>query len=1409
MEQGQLNAVLPPELPPHDYVSPGMAIVRPDDAFPNMIVGDTSVPRWRWLRRWVEHNWYTDRRNPDAGFLNRDEAAILYNTARLVHGKPCLEIGCWRGWSTVHLALGSGVVDVVDPILAKSDFAESVRRSCESAGVLDAVAFHPGLSPAAVDALGRTSGKRWSLIFVDGDHEGDAPRLDAEVAMRHAADTAMVLFHDLACPSVAEGLGVLRNAGWHTMVYQTMQIMGVAWRGNIEPPEHFPDPNVFWTLPNHLCGYNVSNWKRPTLRSDGGWWPGMTIADRRNAAMMRAQAAEDMVTAYSAQVDMLSYQLAQRDAQIANLTTRLAAQFAEAARRDVELTHLGARLGAQQTEVMQCDAKIAELEASQQDLVNEYARLVSLLNQGGAEYARLVSDFEARVLAWESEDAALTQLTAFVTRKRVLLRLIRRSSANKRFNAIHARLAGGIPSLLREELLHWLLRRRTLFQLLCRSKLSGEAIITRVMARSLRTARTSSIGNFKQILQSSDSSFGDLNEFPQLVAVEEDSRMPLQHAGVGFEDLRTTLRQTAYALEEVRQSLTLVASHVLTLADHLLAAGWGSNAVFPTFFGRLLRQCFGGTVLGEEAELAWVKRIIRGWQIASDEDAIRTAAITVRNSGLFDASHYERSAGITGEWTDPAMHYVLVGDTLGLPPSEQFDPAYYGDRNPDVVAHGVNRLLHYFWNGRNEGRHPVPAVKLEVKSERIDAKRENIIIVVHEASRTGAPVLGWNIARHLAAHYNLFVVALHGGPLLKDFEALSAGILYPSERERLQLVDIEYSLAKLLASRSFKYAIINSCESRPAMQPLTRQLIPSVMLMHEFGSYVYPPDSLRAAFDMASEIVFPAKIVADSALEMHPSLSERPIRILPQGLCVLPEAMGASPTHSLSAVDALARARDDGAFIVVAAGTVDFRKGVDLFLITAMAVAQQVGSDRVKFLWVGGGYRPEVDMAYSVYLREQLERSELQHHVTFIEEASDLEPIYAIADAFLLASRLDPMPNVCIDAAYRGIPIVCFKNASGIADLLLSNPETSHGVVDYSDPFAASRVILSLAGDRERWTRTAIATQELGRAVFDMEKYVESIDALGTAAFVRAVRKHEDADLLSRTDDFDPDIFLGPEPVFESRAQTIRRAIAQAAIHGQSVVRRPAPGFNPKVWRQEHSNSSGVDPLAEFIRAGRPAGPWVTPVLRPAEDPAQLEAFSIKVLLHVHLLEIDRAANLLARIGKNRLRRFDLLVSTDTTVKAELLRSRLSAFESGAARVVVAQLQGTTTIEWLLSLLECSEWSNYEVFGHLHDDCTDEGDDFLEFQWTSLLGGRQRMFDRVLCAFASQSDLGLVFPSYPLLPGPEVTTDYPSGGMFWARRATLDRLRGGSLTYSMRALPQACRAAGLMQAVTHVPGVFW
>ena len=249
-----------PVLPEGDYVSPNLEVILPDPAFPHLMRGNALDSTWPYLRREIPHNWYVDSRNPTVGFANRDEAAILYNTARLFHGRPCLEIGCWRGWSTVHLALGSGSLDVIDPMLADPVFANDVKASCARAGVLDCISFHSGTSPAAVEEVAKRSAKHWSLAFIDGDHEGPAPRLDAEAVARHAATNALVLFHDLVSPDVAAGLDYFRAQGWNTRLYQTMQIMGVAWRGDVRPVEHQPDSHVEWTLPAHLAEYDAIGW---------------------------------------------------------------------------------------------------------------------------------------------------------------------------------------------------------------------------------------------------------------------------------------------------------------------------------------------------------------------------------------------------------------------------------------------------------------------------------------------------------------------------------------------------------------------------------------------------------------------------------------------------------------------------------------------------------------------------------------------------------------------------------------------------------------------------------------------------------------------------------------------------------------------------------------------------------------------------------------------------------------------------------------------------------------------------------------------------------------------------------------------------------------------------------------------
>jgi hypothetical protein len=120
-----------------------------------------------------------------------------------------------------------------------------------------------------VQALAAQRQQPWSLIFIDGNHERPGPLEDAMVCAQLAAPDAAIVFHDLASPDVAEGLDYLRQQGWNTMVYQTMQIMGVAWRGQVQPVRHRPDPSVRWELPAHLQSFMVSGVSDGAI-ADGG-----------------------------------------------------------------------------------------------------------------------------------------------------------------------------------------------------------------------------------------------------------------------------------------------------------------------------------------------------------------------------------------------------------------------------------------------------------------------------------------------------------------------------------------------------------------------------------------------------------------------------------------------------------------------------------------------------------------------------------------------------------------------------------------------------------------------------------------------------------------------------------------------------------------------------------------------------------------------------------------------------------------------------------------------------------------------------------------------------------------------------------------------------------------------------------
>ena len=187
-------------------------------------------------------------------------------------------------------------------------------------------------------------------------------------------------------------------------------------------------------------------------------------------------------------------------------------------------------------------------------------------------------------------------------------------------------------------------------------------------------------------------------------------------------------------------------------------------------------------------------------------------------------------------------------------------------------------------------------------------------------------------------------------------------------------------------------------------------------------------------------------------------------------------------------------------FIVLGAGFVHVRKGVDLFLSVAASARRLAPDIRFKFVWVGDGYNPDEDASYSVYLREQINKSDLKDIVVFLEPVEDFEPAYRTADAFLMSSRLDPQPNVGIDAVTLGLPTVCFEGACGTGEVLASDPETRSLVVPHLDVEAAAREICRLAKDPELYKALARAVERVGRSAFNGERYAAQIDAWGREA---------------------------------------------------------------------------------------------------------------------------------------------------------------------------------------------------------------------------------------------------------------------------------------------------------------------
>lgn len=899
----------------------------------------------------------------------------------------------------------------------------------------------------------------------------------------------------------------------------------------------------------------------------------------------------------------------------------------------------------------------------------------------------------------------------------------------------------------------------------------------------------------------------------------------------------------------------------LNAVEHYLTEGW-KRGIEPSrnFEGNFLYPFFKSVGLDGPPALTFLSFQAAGWPTYPTRHSVEEIAKRIRGTIWFDPVGYQALAAC-GD-LDPVLHYLLVGEQIGYPPSDRFDPSYYRARHPDVEQAGMSLLGHFLPSGQAEGRRPLSvASQLAFDTSRLDPERQTILLVIHQASRTGAPILGYNIATRLSKRYNVVVLLLAGGDLIEDFRRNCVAVIGPLSYADWLPVEADYLVKRLVHCYDISYAIANTIDSRLMLKPLTCAHVPVVALVHEFASYLSPKGEMGRVLEWATQIVFSAPSVASSAIAEYPNLENRTIHILPQGQSQLPPAPDAQ-AHRQQEQDlrrALRPPGNENAFVVLGCGTIFLRKGVDLFFSCAAAVAALAPKRPVRFVWIGPPSSAHLE--YSALLTEQIARSGLKDTIAIVDEVADLEPAYAAADLFLLSSRLDPLPNVGIDAALRGTPVVCFENAGGMADLFGADPETRASVVPYLDVHAAASLIAKLADDPARCEALGMATRRVAEKTFDMDRYVERLDRLGSEAAGIMDQRSCDLATLAGDPQFDAVNFLGPSVTAATRDEAIRLFLARSAALGVGTkptanfyYRRPCPGFHPQIYAFENLDQrelATVNPLAHFIRRGKPEGAWRHDVITPSSATGERPSGApLRLALQGHFFYPELFDDCLRKLQSSRTP-CDLFLSTGDEVKADQLRAAAMGYDRGTVKVRVVPNRGRDIGPFLTEFREDLA-DGYDLVGHIHGKRSlfvseaAVGESWREFLWQNLIGDLAPMMDIIAGAFSNDETLGIVFPDDPHLSDWDYNREiaeklaqrmgiegelppffnFPIGAMFWARPKALEPLFSlglgwddypaepigidGTILHALeRLLPFSAQHAGFRYATTHIPGMTW
>ena len=344
-----------------------------------------------------------------------------------------------------------------------------------------------------------------------------------------------------------------------------------------------------------------------------------------------------------------------------------------------------------------------------------------------------------------------------------------------------------------------------------------------------------------------------------------------------------------------------------------------------------------------------------------------------------------------------------------------------------------------------------------------------ILFVTHDASRTGAPIALLHFLRWFKKNINrpFSILLPTDGELAPAFAELAEtwsidrsrwcpagmrtsllnGLGLGAHARRFEIANIQAFAAR--CSPGLVYA--NSIASANSIH-LLRPEAPILTHVHEL-EYLFRVTAspvLSSLLAQTHRFIACANVVKENLTQKHGIAPER-IETVYESIPVDQVRNDRTRQQVLEEL----RVPDSGT-LCIGGGSHNWRKGADLFVQLARIVSQRCPD--AYFAWIGGSDRDVLEIEHDIRL------AGLGENVRFTGAVPKSADYFAAADVFILTSREDPYPLVCLEAAALAKPIVCFAGAGGMPEFV---EEDCGFVVPYLDLTAMADCIITLLDSSE------------------------------------------------------------------------------------------------------------------------------------------------------------------------------------------------------------------------------------------------------------------------------------------------------------------------------------------------------